>query len=500
MPTNNSWNSTYPASVPNGGSGVGTITGVITGNGMLPFTASTLTQYYTLVGGSSNAISSISTGISGQVLASNGIAANPSYQSIGTLGAITTITGNDSVAESPNASGNFNIVGTGSITTVGSLNTETVELTGLTNHNVLVGAGTATITKVAPSSTSGIPLVSNGSSSDPSFTTAVVAGGGTGLTTLTAHNVLLGEGTSNVGFAAPSATSGIPLISQGSSSDPVFGTAVVAGGGTGDTSFTAYSVICGGTTSTGALQNVSGVGTANQVLTSNGAGALPTWQAASGGKSLTVVNQVFTSTGTYTPTANMVYCQIQCLGGGGAGGGAAATNGSQFNSCGGGGAGEYAVGIFSAATIGASKSVTIGAGGTGNSGATGGNGGNTSVGSTVISANGGSGGVTGASAGNGVGAGGAGGTGGTGGDYRTAGQSGLYGLTGSLTAPAFSGQGASSQLGAGGQAQINTTGTGSAAAGYGAGGAGALNLTSQSASTGRSGTAGIVIVTEYVFG
>jgi hypothetical protein len=61
----------------------------------------------------------------------------------------------------------------------------------------------------------------------------------------------------------------------------------VAGGGTGDTSFTAYSVICGGTTSTGALQNVSGVGTSGQVLTSNGASALPTWQAAGGG-SLTV--------------------------------------------------------------------------------------------------------------------------------------------------------------------------------------------------------------------
>ena len=49
-------------------------------------------------------------------------------------------------------------------------------------------------------------------------------------------------------------------------------------GGTGDTSFTAYSVVCGGTTTTGVLQNVSGVGTSGQVLTSNGAAALPTWQ------------------------------------------------------------------------------------------------------------------------------------------------------------------------------------------------------------------------------
>lgn len=54
-------------------------------------------------------------------------------------------------------------------------------------------------------------------------------------------------------------------------------------GGTGDTSFTAYSVITGGTTSTGALQNVSGVGTSGQVLTSNGAAALPTWQNTGSG-------------------------------------------------------------------------------------------------------------------------------------------------------------------------------------------------------------------------
>lgn len=53
-------------------------------------------------------------------------------------------------------------------------------------------------------------------------------------------------------------------------------------GGTGNTTFTAYSVICAGTTATGAFQNVSGVGTANQVLVSNGAGALPTWQSVPG--------------------------------------------------------------------------------------------------------------------------------------------------------------------------------------------------------------------------
>ena len=54
-------------------------------------------------------------------------------------------------------------------------------------------------------------------------------------------------------------------------------------GGTGNTSFTAYAVICGGTTSTGALQAIASLGSSGQVLTSNGAGALPTWQASGGG-------------------------------------------------------------------------------------------------------------------------------------------------------------------------------------------------------------------------
>jgi hypothetical protein len=53
----------------------------------------------------------------------------------------------------------------------------------------------------------------------------------------------------------------------------------VSDGGTGATSATAYAVQCGGTTSTGAHQSIASVGTSGQVLTSNGAGALPTFQS-----------------------------------------------------------------------------------------------------------------------------------------------------------------------------------------------------------------------------
>lgn len=69
-----------------------------------------------------------------------------------------------------------------------------------------------------------------------------------------------------------------------------------ANGGTGRASHTAYAVICGGTTGTAAQQSVASVGTSGQVLTSNGAGALPTFQdAAAGGAA---VEQTTTATGT----------------------------------------------------------------------------------------------------------------------------------------------------------------------------------------------------------
>lgn len=72
----------------------------------------------------------------------------------------------------PTAGGLVNIVGSGSTTTVGSLNTLTVQLTGLTNHAVMIGAGTTTITMVGPVAATGNVLMSNGVGSDPAFSTA----------------------------------------------------------------------------------------------------------------------------------------------------------------------------------------------------------------------------------------------------------------------------------------------------------------------------------------
>lgn len=74
------------------------------------------------------------------------------------------------------------------------------------------------------------------------------------------------------------------------------GTVPVANGGTGITSTTPYAVLTGGTTATNPLQQVSGLGSSGQVLTSNGPAALPTWQTAEGDQTAT------TTTTNNTPT------------------------------------------------------------------------------------------------------------------------------------------------------------------------------------------------------
>ncbi|MEO8253197.1 MAG: hypothetical protein ABI554_02335, partial [Flavobacterium sp.] len=87
-------------------------------------------------------------------------------QVTGGTSVLKTLTPDSGGAQSPTA-GNINTPGSGSITTVGSGSTITTQLTGLTNHAVLIGAGTSTITKVGPVAATGSVLQSNGVGSDP---------------------------------------------------------------------------------------------------------------------------------------------------------------------------------------------------------------------------------------------------------------------------------------------------------------------------------------------
>lgn len=275
----------------------------------------------------------------------------------------------------------------------------------------------------------------------------------------------------------------VKVFRDGSLADPAVGDIQAGNYGTFIHDGT-YLVLLGG--STGALlknNNLSDL--ANTATSRTNLGAV--------GK---IVTQAFTSSGTYTPTTNMLYCIIEAVGGGGGGGGAASTNASSMNGGGGGGAGEYSRVVASAADIGASKSVTIGAAGSGASAGanTGGTGGTTSVG-VLISAVGGVGGQgapTQAAA-----SGGLGGSGGTGSlKIGEAGDTGSgYTSTSIIGNAAAGGKGGSSPFGAGGKSAGNSNGN--AASGYGSGGSGGSDYNGGGNKSGGAGTAGKVIITEY---
>lgn len=153
----------------------------------------------------------------------------------------------------------------------------------VTQHDLLIGAASNGITSVAPSATSGVPVISQGASSDPIFGTAVVAGGGTGSVTLTNHGVLLGQGTSAI-VATAAGSSGQVLQSGGSSADAAYSTATYPATATG----TGKILRADGTNwaaTTATYPNTAG--TSGNVLTSDGTN----WNssAASGGSNLVLI-------------------------------------------------------------------------------------------------------------------------------------------------------------------------------------------------------------------
>ena len=194
-----------------------------------------------------------------------------------------------------------------------------------------------------------------------------------------------------------------------------------------------------------------------------------------------VKKQAFTGNGTYTPSTGMIYCITELVGGGGGGGGSIAADATSAG--GGGGAGGYSRRILTAADIGASKAVTIGAAGAaGAVDGTGGTGGTTSLGS-LLQATGGTGGNAAASGG------GAAGTGGVGsvGDLNVTGGTGGIGST----TDAFGGTGGASYFGGGGLGGNSAAGQAGVAYGSGGGGGGAAS------NVGGAGAAGYLFITEF---
>jgi hypothetical protein len=218
----------------------------------------------------------------------------------------------------------FTITGS-PITTSGTIN---LAITGLlpladggTNANLTASNGgvfysTATAGAILAGTATAGQLLLSGSTAAPTWSTSTYPATNAANTLLYASstNTIAALATANNGTlitsagGVPSISSTLPAAVQGNitavgalasgSLAAGFTAVTVPLGGTGNTTFTAYSVICAGATSTGTMQNVSGLGTAGQILTSNGAGALPTWQAASAGTG-TVTSVGLTQTGTF---------------------------------------------------------------------------------------------------------------------------------------------------------------------------------------------------------
>jgi len=183
----------------------------------------------------------------------------------------------------------------------------------LTDHAVIVGSGVGAVSFVGPVASTGALLASSGVGSDPGFTTATYP-----LTT-TANQILYSSATNTVSeitsandgalitsaAGVPSISSTLPSAVQGNitsvgtiASGTWNGTDIaVADGGTGSSTLTGvltgngtsaitanaitqYGVLVGGASN---AVDSTVVGTATHVLTSNGAGMAPTFQAAAGG-------------------------------------------------------------------------------------------------------------------------------------------------------------------------------------------------------------------------
>lgn len=132
--------------------------------------------------------------------------------------------GNSGGAVAPDGSHIVYTVGTGSITIVGNpgTNTLTTQLTGLTNHSLLVGAGTATLTNLGVATDGQIPIGSTGA--DPVLAVPTSSGGTITIST--------GAGTLNFETAGGIATEYDTDVN--SPANPALGVLNVVGGSSTD--------------------------------------------------------------------------------------------------------------------------------------------------------------------------------------------------------------------------------------------------------------------------
>ncbi len=271
---------------PSSGPGSGTVTSILFNGGLTatpnPITTvgtATLDQsalttvdgtvYWTGTGATGK-LNTTATGTANFVLTSNGAGLPPSYQAVSASGAVTSVSGGNN------------------ITITGTATAPIVNVSGTTNHAVQVGNATGSLTSVAVGTTG--QVLTGVTGSDPVFAAPAASS-----ITITGDT---GGGLTGNSFTFTGGLTGLVFNGAGTT-ETLAGTLVIANGGTNATSFatTDGTIFFDGTRLV-----TTATGSANQVLTSNGAGVAPTYQSIPG----TFGNSFPTDSGTATPSAGVL--------------------------------------------------------------------------------------------------------------------------------------------------------------------------------------------------
>jgi len=367
---------------------------------------------------------------------------------------------------------------------------------------------------------------------------AGAANGNVGITggTSTFSNILSATGGSGGYISVATA-----LFANSNSNDTVGGVGLGGsyngGGEKGGRGFTNYplSEVCAGTGGSslvgrGGPGGNAAAGQAAIGFAAGGGGssssATPNLQGGAGSQGLVIITEyisiagsggggsyagttnvkVLTSSGTYTPSSNLLWSVVECVGGGGGGSGSINCTSTQV-SCGvGGGGGGYVKKTLTAAQLTGTLSFVVGSGGTaGSPGGSGGYGGSSTFtyGTSPTTITGGGGGGTNngiacayVAVGNSTAYGGTA----TGGDVNFAGGPSCAGSGTTYAAITCGGNGGNSGNGSGGSNASYTSSSqiGNTPNGFGGGGSGGATSQSNSGASGGAGAPGVVIITEYI--
>ena len=188
-----------------------------------------------------------------------------------------TVTDGDGVAGNPTIDISATYVGQATITTLGTITTGTWTGTTIAIANGGTGQTTAinAFNALSPLTTQGDMLYNDGT-----------------------NDVRLAKSASATRYIANTGSSNSPAWDQVNMANGVTGTLPVANGGTGVATQAAYSLVCGGTTGTGAFQ-AAGPGTSGYILVATGASSLPSFKIFPAFHAYVGTNQTI-STATFT--------------------------------------------------------------------------------------------------------------------------------------------------------------------------------------------------------